>query len=196
MVFPQEGRHSVWSLCVTLTTECAKHICPAWARTPALPQVKCFGKGVRPGRARCPARPLPAPGPPDPASGASPAAARARLFPAASGRGGRCCFRGPDPAQVRQGRAGAAAGRPRRRAPRTCAPEAGDMVGGGAACGAERAAPGERRVALWRNASVAAPARCAGRGGGWARGSRRAARGGGGHGPDYTDTNSQAALKE
>lgn len=66
-----------------------------------------------------------------------------------------CCPRAPLPGQQRAGRpllfprgltrrrfrgaerGAAAAGRPRRRAPRTCAPRAGDMVGGGAACGAE-----------------------------------------------------------
>lgn len=50
------------------------------------------------------------------------------------------------------------------------------------------------RVALWRNVSAAAPApprRGRRRGPG-----RAARRGGGGRGPDYTDTNSQAALKE
>lgn len=125
----------------------------------------------------------------------------ARLLPArASSRppaGGAAAVvsAGPDSAQVPRGRAGGSGGRapPAAGPARTCAPRAGDMVGGGAACGAE-AGRAER-------AACGAVEKCRrrrrGRGAQRGEGAGRAARrGGGGHGPDYTDTNSQAALKE
>ena len=129
--------------------------------------------------------------------------------------GGRCCFREPNSgagsATRRRslgrspwGRAGLSAGGlladlcaaggdgPRR--------ERNNGGWGGLSCvrgrSDARAESRVARVALWRNVSAAAPApppRRARR----RRGPGRAApRGGGGRGPDYTDTNSQAALKE
>lgn len=154
------------------------------------------------------------------------AAARARPASATGGRergparpredwGGRCCFREPNSgagsATRRRslgrspwGRAGLSAGGlladlcaaggdgPRR--------ERNNGGWGGLSCvrgrSDARAESRVARVALWRNVSAAAPApppRRARR----RRGPGRAApRGGGGRGPDYTDTNSQAALKE
>lgn len=159
------------------------------------PRVRRRGKGVRgaalaAGAARYllparptlraePARPLPARASPRPPAGGAAAVVSAGLS--------RRRFGGAERGQ----RPGAPGGGPRGRVRR----ERETRWGRGGA--GRRAGPsGPRRE---ERAACGAVEKCRRRGRGAQRGEgagRAARRGGGGHGPDYTDTNSQAALKE